>query len=80
MTSGKILATVVGITAAAILISQLSGSKSEPEIVENFLTGFGTLHPSVQTITYPVSSQGCGAGVQITPAQQKSVWTAMQIM
>jgi len=75
MTSGKILATVVGITAAAILISQLSGSKSEPEIVENFLTGFGTLHPSVQTITYPVSSQGCGAGVQITPAQQKSMAT-----
>lgn len=76
MTSGKILATVVGITAAAILISQLSGSKSEPEIVENFLTGFGTLHPSVQTITYPAGAGGsCGAGVQITPAQQKSMAT-----
>ena len=48
MTSGKILATVVGITAAVILISQLSGSISEPNIVENFLAGGPAIQPCVQ--------------------------------
>ena len=38
MTSGKILATVVGVAAAAILITQLASNKSEEEpLVENWV-------------------------------------------
>jgi len=38
MTSGKILATVVGVAAAAILITQLVNNKSEEEpLVENWV-------------------------------------------
>ena len=57
MTSGKILATVVGVAAAAILITQLAFTKSEeePRIVENWLNV--ALGPVKQT-TYTCAKTG----------------------
>ena len=74
MTSGKILATVVGIAAAVILISQLSGSISEPDIVENFLTGAPLIQPSMQRLYRPADG---GAWTQMTPAKQKLLASTM---
>ena len=68
MTSGKILATVVGITAAVILISQLSGSISEPNIVENFLTGGPAIQPAIMSLYGNTSG---GPLTAMTPAQRK---------
>jgi hypothetical protein len=57
MTSGKILATVVGVAAAAILITQLASAKSEeePQIVENWLNV--ALGP-VKNTTYTCAKTG----------------------
>ena len=57
MTSGKILATVVGVAAAAILITQLVSAKSEeePQIVENWLNV--ALGP-VKNTTYTCAKTG----------------------
>ena len=57
MTSGKILATVVGVAAAAILITQLACAKSEeePQLVENWINV--ALGPQKET-TYTCAKTG----------------------
>ena len=73
MTSGKILATVVGITAAVILISQLTGSISEPNIVENFLAGGPVIQPAAMSL---YGNTNGGPLTAMTPAHSKMLASA----
>jgi len=55
MSTGKIVATVVGLTAAVLLINQLCNNSSQTNVTENFNVGGPALRPGVHR-----NSSNCG--------------------